>query len=234
MCNEYNEDKPRDLMRDEFSQLKIPFTWADAAPNRDLARPLKPTNRAPIIRPVDPTNPAAGLEGLDIRWWLIPADFQGAVKDAARDQIRTNAKVEFVDKTKAFREPYKTRRCLVPLTSFIEYDEPPGWEKGQPKRRWEIGWPGGGVRYFAGLWDRSFPTDMPEGLESFTFLTGPPNEDFGPRPDTGKPLHTRQARVLTLEEGMEWLRLDGAGHKPLIDPPPAGTFTLTEKPREAA
>ena len=51
--------------------------------------------------------------------------------------------------------------------------------------------------------------------------------------DTGKPLHYRQARVLTLEQGLEWLNLDGPGKAMLDDPEPVGGFVLTQRPREA-
>lgn len=225
MCNEYNVSMPRDLMRDQFSQLKIPFDWADPTPNRDLSKSIRPTNRAPIIRPIDPANPAAGLEGLDIRWKMVPFFYKGALADFK--PMTTNAKIETVDTTQAYREAYKSRRCLVPLTSFVEYDEPPGWKKGDRKRRWEIGWAGGGVRYFAGLWARSHPTDFPEGLDSYAFVTGPAGPDVAP-------VHNRQPPVLTLEEGMEWLRLDGPGKAMLELLRPPGTFTLTERPRDAA
>lgn len=231
MCNEYQTRFSRELVGGEFRQIKIPFTWADPEPNRPIDRPVKPTNRATIIRPINPDDPMAGVEGLDVRWWMIPFFHRKPVKEWKAMCI--NARLETLDTTAAFREAYKRRRCLVPVTSFIEYDEPPGWKKGAPKRRWDISWPGGGVRYFAGLWDRATPTDQPDGLESFAFVTGAAGPDFStPRPDTGKPLHERQARVLTLAEGMEWLRLDGPGKALLEDPGPAGSLVFTERPRE--
>lgn len=223
MCNEYQSRVTRGLLRDEFRQLKIPFDWADAEPNRPLNRPIKPTNRATIIRPLDPADPMAGVEGLDIRWWLVPFFHRKPLKDWRA--ICTNARLETVDTAGTFRDAYKRRRCLVPLTSFIEYSEPPGWKKGQPKTRWEIGWPQGGVRYFAGLWERSNPADHPDGLESFAFVTGPAGPDVAA-------IHDRQPPVLTLDQGLEWLRLDGPGRALLETPPAPGTYTLAERPRE--
>lgn len=223
MCNEYQIRKVRPDLGERFSQLKIPMTWADAEPNRPLDQPIRPTNRAPVIRAVDPADPTAGLEGLQMRWWLTPFFHKGPLKDWKA--MCTNARLETVDSTPAFREPYRRRRCLVPVTSFIEYDTPPGWKKGDPKRRWEITWPDGDVRYFAGLWDRASPSDMPEGLDSFAFVTGPPG------PDVAR-IHTRQARVLTAEQGLEWLRLDGPGKAMLEDPGNAGALVLTPRPRE--
>lgn len=224
MCNEYHQRVKRGEIPDQFSQNKIPFSWADAEPNRDLDTPFKPTNRATIIRPVDPANPRAGVEGLDIRWWLVPWFHKGPLK--ALKAMATNARIETVDTSPTFREPYKKQRCLVPLTSFIEYSEPAGWRKGQPKQRNEITWRGEDVRYFAGLWERSTPEDYPDGLQSFAFVTGPAPPDVAP-------IHDRTPPVLTLEQGLQWLDLDGPGKAPLFDLPPPGTYDVQVRMRES-
>ncbi len=223
MCNEYQIRKVRTDLGERFSQLKVPMTWADAEPNRPLDQPIRPTNRAPVIVPLDPADPGAGLEGRQMRWWLTPFFHKGPLRDWKA--MCTNARLETVDTTPAFREPYRRRRCLVPVTSFIEYDEPPGWKKGEPKRRWEITWPDGQVRYFAGLWDRATPSDHPDGVESFAFVTGPAGHDVSA-------IHTRQARLLTAEQGLEWLNLEGPGKALLEDPGPPGALILTPRPRE--
>lgn len=229
MCNEYQHRVKRGEYADQFSELRIPFTWADPEPNRPLDQPFRPTNRAPMIRPVDPAHPAAGLEGVERRWWMVPFFHKGSLADWKA--MCTNARIETVDTTPAFREAYRRRRALIPVTSFLEYDTPPGWKKGTPKRRWEVSWEPQGehdrVRYFAGLWDRAHPTDLEAPLESFAFITGPPGPDVGA-------VHNRQPAVLTLAQGLEWLALDGPGKAMLITETPPGTYTLTERPREAA
>ncbi|HEX4199759.1 MAG TPA: SOS response-associated peptidase family protein [Caulobacteraceae bacterium] len=141
----------------------------------------------------------------------------------------TNARIETIDTAAAFRDPYRTRRALIPITSFIEYDDPPGWKKGQPKRRWEVSWEPKDefdrVRYLAGLWDRAAPADLAEPLESFTFVTGPPGPDIAA-------IHDREPAVLTFDEGLEWLRLDGPGKAALVTETPAGAYRLAERRRE--
>jgi putative SOS response-associated peptidase YedK len=224
MCNEYRFNATRDEIASQFSRLQIPIRWADAPSNRPPGEPIKPTNRATILRALDPAQPRAGLEGLDLRWWMVPFFHKGPVKDWR--SMCTNARFETVDTAPTFREPYKRRRCIVPLTSFIEYSEPPGWKKGQPKMRHEISWPGGGIRYFAGLWERSTPADMPEGLESFAFVTGPCCPDV-------EPIHDRTPAVLTAEQALEWLDLSGPGKMGFADLPPAGSYTLAHAPRES-
>ena len=222
MCNEYQLRVGRGPVDWEFRQLDIPLTWADAEPNRPLDRPIRPTDRAPILRPVDPLAPAAGLRGEEARWKLLPFFHKGPLADFR--PMTTNARVEGLETTATFREPYACRRCLAPLTSFIEYDAPPGWKKGERKRRWEIGWPGDAVRFFAGLWDFARPADHPEGLLTFAIVTGPAGPDMAR-------IHTRQPAVLTAAQGMAWLGLDGPG-KALLAPSPAGALDLAERPRD--
>lgn len=234
MCVEFHKDAEREEIAALFDQLSIPFRWADAPTNRPRGAPFKPTNRATIIRPIDTDNPHAGLEGLEMRWWLIPPDHTGTIKESQAEQIRVNFKVEYVDTTKATRDAYLKRRCLVPITSFVEYDKPPGWTKGDPSRRWDISWPGRGIRFFAGVWNRSFPSDAPEGIDTFSFGTGTPGPDFSAPRDHGKGLHHRQARVFPPSDAMDWLRLDGPGKAMLQDPGGPGSFTFKMVSREAA
>jgi hypothetical protein len=61
--------------------------------------------------------------------------------------------------------------------------------------RHEITW-GGGVRDFAGLWEKSHPADMPEGLESFTFVIGPACPDVAPIHDRTRLRRARLPRDL--------------------------------------
>lgn len=223
MCNEYRFNATRDAIAAEFSKLQIPIRFSDAASNRPLGEPIKPTNRATIIRPDNPFDPSAGMHASDVRWWLVPFFHRKAVKDWRA--MCTNARFETVETNPSFRDAYRKRRCLVPLTSFIEYSEPAGWKKGQPKTRHEIAWSDGGIRYFAGLWERSNPADMPEGLESFAFITGPCCPDV-------EPIHDRTPAILTLDQGMEWLNLEGSGKAAFAEQPPAGTYEVREAPRD--
>ena len=159
MCNEYQHRVKRGDYWDQFAQIKIPIQWAGGESNLPLDRPIRPIDRAPMIRAIDLANPEAGLEGSEQRWWLVPFFHKGKVGNWKA--MCTNARLETFHTTSAFREPYKRRRTLIPVTSFIEYDEPPGWKKGDPKRRWEISWEPRNehdrVRYFAGLWDTAHP-----------------------------------------------------------------------------
>jgi putative SOS response-associated peptidase YedK len=224
-CNEFCFAATRAALDAAFDQSGVPIRWADTPSNRPPAEPIKPTNRVTILRPIDPAQPRAGLEGLDLRWWMVPAFHKGPVNDWRT--MCTNARVETVDTAPTFRNAYRAHRCLVPLTAFIAYGEPPGWKKGQPKMRHEITWSGDqDIRYFAGLWEQSHPADLPEGLQSFAFVTGPAGPDL-------QPLQDRAPAVLTLDQGLEWLDLDGPGKAAFAAPASANAYTVAHAPRDA-
>lgn len=46
-------------------------------------------------------------------------------------------------------------------------------------------------------------------------------------------IHDRQSPVLTAEQGLEWLRLDGPGKAMLEQFPPAGSYLVKISPRES-
>lgn len=79
----------------------------------------------------------------DMRWWLVPA---WAPRIDTRYSM-FNAKVETLQSSRAFRGPLRHRRCIVPASSFIEWNEQDG--KRQP---WLLR-PQAGAIAFAGLWD---------------------------------------------------------------------------------
>ena len=138
----------------------------------------------------------------------------------------TNARIETAATTASFRDAVRTGRCLAPMTAVFEYDAPPGWRKGRPKRRWEVSWPAddssGPVRFMAGLCARSRPADLPEELDSFAVITRPAGADMAR-------IHDRQPVILTLDEGLDWLERGGLESLPA--PGPEGSLTLREAPR---
>jgi putative SOS response-associated peptidase YedK len=228
MCIEYHREAQRAALDAAARREGVPLEWRDAEPRHVPGEPFKPTSQATLLRPVDPGTSAAGLEGMERRWWLVPAFHKGPV--SAWNTVCANARIETVDTAPTFRDAYNRRRALIPLTSFIAYEEPPGWRKGSPKRRWEVTWDPADehdqVRYFAGLWDISTPSDIEGPLESFAIVTGPPGPEIAA-------VHDRQPAVLTLAQGLDWLRLDGPGKAGLVTETPAGTYRLTERPRES-
>ncbi|MBR7619978.1 hypothetical protein JKL49_11310 [Phenylobacterium sp. 20VBR1] len=68
MCNEYQFRVRRGEYDWQFSQIHVPINWTDAELNRPCDRLFKPTNRATMVRAIDPADPMAGVEGLEARW----------------------------------------------------------------------------------------------------------------------------------------------------------------------
>ena len=77
---------------------------------------------APIVRPIEPANPANGVELVDPRWWLIPFFCKAAIKDW--NPMCANARAETVATTATFREAFKRRCCIVPATHIFEWTGP--------------------------------------------------------------------------------------------------------------
>jgi putative SOS response-associated peptidase YedK len=223
MCNEYQLRVRRADYDADFRALGRDVLWRDAEPNRPPDVCFRPTDRAPILRRA---GGPASLEGLEARWWLVPAFHRGRVSEWKA--MCTNARIETAATAPSFRDSVRWGRCLAPVTSVFEYDTPPGWRKGQPRRRWEVTWPedrgSGPVRFLAGLCARSCPADRPEGLDSFAVITRPAGADMAR-------IHDRQPVLMTLSEGLDWLDRGGLDALPVTGP--EGTLVLREAPRPA-
>jgi putative SOS response-associated peptidase YedK len=220
MCNRYGYLAPVSRLEGEFSQIRRPLRWADGLiPNLEPLDEIKPTNRAPILRPVDPADPSAGLELVKLRWWLVPFFHRKTVKEWK--PICTNARVETIDTAASYRDAYKARRAIVPATHFFEWTPVDPEKPKGAKRKWRISAPGRDVFYFAGLWDRATCAGEEGPVESFTIATCEPGADV-------EPYHTRQPVILDAEAAAAWLDLGGPG-KALLRPSDPGTLVLREE-----
>jgi putative SOS response-associated peptidase YedK len=194
----YGYQAPVSRLIDEFSEVGIPLVFRDGAvPNLEPRDHIRPTDPAPIIRPLDPVDPRRGVELSEARWWLIPYFHRGAAKDWK--VMCTNARAEGLATTAAFREPYRRRRCLVPATHFFEWTG----EKGA-KVMWRFRKADAEIFCFAGLWDRARTADGV--IESFTIVTCAPGPDCAP-------YHNRQPVILERDQWGPWLGL-------AVDPAP--------------
>jgi putative SOS response-associated peptidase YedK len=210
MCNRYRASWAWREVTGEFSEYRLPlkFPTPDHAPNLE-PRDFRPTNPAPVMRPLDAADPAAGLEMVEIRWDLVPFFHKGPVK--AKKYLCTNARVETVATQPAFREPFKRRRCLAPASLFYEWTG----EKGK-KQMWEIRHFEQPFFCFAGLWDRAQTADGP--IESFTILTTAAGPDMAA-------IHDRQPVILRREHWASWLN-PADPIEPLVQVEPAGALMI--------
>ena len=102
-----------------------------------------------------------------------------------------NARIETVDTAPAFREAFKSKRCLIPASAFYEWTIDEGDGKKNP---WHIHLPGDQPFSFAGLWAHNDKL----GVTSCTIVTMPAGDPM-------QRLHDRQPVILEPEAYKEWL-----------------------------
>jgi len=106
-----------------------------------------------------------------------------------------NARVETIAEKDTWRVPFLTKRCLVPLNSFIE----PIYENEYAGNMVKFSQKNGNVLYAGGLWDQWLDKQSGEILESFAIITRPPLTFIG---EAG---HDRSPIFMSAENFSEWL-----------------------------
>lgn len=146
---------------------------------------IAPTQEAPVIRLDDSASPVLDR----LRWGLVPpwAD------DPVIGSRMINARGESVHEKPSYREPFRHRRCLVPIRAFYE------WKRSHGGRKvpYAVRSADDGLLLLAGLWTRS--DRVPEGvLDTFTIVTTAPNARFAS-------IHDRMPVVLDGKDRRLWL-----------------------------
>lgn len=198
-------------------RYKLTISWAE------LVQLLELTNSV-NLRPrynVAPTQDVLAVvrdengkrRGEMLRWGLIPF----WAKDAKVGYSLFNAKAETVADKPAFREAFKSRRCIIPADAFFE------WQKIAPKQKqpFLIAMKDGGVFGFAGLWERWKDKASGETIRSCTIITTEPNELCGK-------IHDRMPVILDPKDYAKWLGEQPAENEELramLRPFPAAQMT---------
>lgn len=191
MCGRYSVHLKRlEALRRLISGMSIGIeSWEprfNAAPGQDL-----PVVRDGVLSP--------------LRWGLLP-NWQTDPKA----QKPINARVETIAELPTFREPFRTRRCVVPATGYFE------WKPTPPKAPREPIWvhprqaaaaSEPGVMLFAGLWDRWLSRDG-EVLDSFAIVTMEASE-------TTRAIHDRMPLELRGSDIERWLARDAIAPREL-------------------
>ena len=144
-----------------------------------------PTETVTVLRMGDDEQP----ELVPMRWWLTPY----WAKEMSAKYSMFNAKSETVEKSPAFREPYKKRRCVVPVSGFYEWARDNNQKLPYYLTPHEV--PG---MLLAGIWDRWRNKHSGDVVESFAVLTAPANEQL-------KFVHNRQPVMLSMGDAHRWL-----------------------------
>lgn len=81
-----------------------------------------------------------------------------------------NARIETINEKDTWKIPFKTRRCIVPLNSFIE----PIYENEFAGNMVKFSQASGDVIFASGLWDQWIDKQTGELFESFSIITREP------------------------------------------------------------
>ena len=209
MCGRYRNLQPWSELYASLSQFLGEPT--QPALNLEEREQVRPTQAAPIVRLIDGVPVVS-----DARWWLIPWFHKGSVKEWKATTF--NARAETVATSRAYRDSFKRRRCLVPADAWYEWMGP---REGDDKRKqpWLFTPRDAEPIMFAGLWDRCDTADQ-GSVESFTIVTQP----------AGAPLngyHDRAPVILFGDEWARWLNVD-ADASELLGPESRDRFDVTQ------
>lgn len=148
-----------------------------------------------------------------MKWGLIP----GWVRSPSEaDEIRLktlNARASGLAKKPSFSESFKSRRCLVPVRGFYEWQH-----AGKNKIPWYIYNAKDSVMTLAGLYDTWTDKITGEELSTFTVITTDANALLS-RIHNSK---ERMPAILGKESEKKWLDLSAADAESLLSPLPDG------------
>ncbi len=184
MCGRYvrrgDKQKLAEHFRAQPNPLELPMPDADYN--------VAPTTHQPIIRQSRETG---DRELILARWGLVPF-FTKDIKDI-KGLSTINARSETITKAPTWREPFKKRRCLVPVSGFYE------WAKftKPPKQPYAFELSNGGTFAFAGLWD-AWKDREGRWLQSFAIVTTEANKLMAQ-------IHPRMPVILHARDYDRWL-----------------------------
>lgn len=174
MCGRFTLALPPELLAEIIGEIEQPHIQ----PRYNIA----PTQQVAVIR-----QEAGGRRHLDyLRWGLIPS----WAKESSSHMI--NARSETVHEKPAFRQAFRSRRCLIPASGFFEW-----LQEGARKQPLYIHMRDDSPMIFAGLWE-TWKSPASEIVESCTILTTSSNSLI-------RPFHDRMPVILGRSDWDTWL-----------------------------
>lgn len=169
-------------------ELDLGLTSCDAWEKRYN---VAPSQDALVIR----QRPTGERVGHLLRWGLMPR----WAKDKEIGHKLTLARAETVAEKPSFRDAFRKRRCILPMSGFYEW-QTVGHSGSKPKQPYYFRPSSGTLLYVAAIWERWEAPDG-ESLDSFAMLTTSANSLM-------EPIHDRLPVILD-EAGMQtWLDRD--------------------------
>jgi putative SOS response-associated peptidase YedK len=207
MCGRYRYEEPWSVVHAALTEFVGPVGQAPL--NLEPREQIRPTQHAPIVTISD-----KGPLVWNARWWFVPFFHRGALKDWKATTF--NARAETVVTSRAYRDAFHKRRCLVVADAWYEWMG--AREDGSGKKQPYLLRPKASEPImFAGIWDRCETTDQGV-VESCSIVTRPAGSDLAM-------YHDRAPVVLFADQWAKWLAPD-ADHAALLQKQPAGMFTV--------
>lgn len=226
MCGRYASTRSReDLVR----TFEID-TWSADEEALEPDYNVAPTKPSPVVlarRPKDTPDDAEPVRQLrNLKWGLVPSWAKDAKAGGAR---MINARAETVHEKPAYRNAFRSRRCLVPVDAFYEWfpTRQAGASGKQLKQPFVLRPGDGGVLALAGVYEFWRDRDRPDGdpggwLTTFTIITTSATDDVGH-------VHERMPMSVTAEGWARWLdpRITEPDRvRALMQPPAPGSLEI--------
>ena len=136
--------------------------------------------------------PDGKRELMRARWGLIPSWWSKPLKELKLATF--NARAETVTTKPFFKQAFKRKRCLIPVSGYYEWQDTPGG-----KQPWYFTpRDGSPVLMIAGLWDEWKNPETGEPVKSCTMIITEPNRFVGE-------VHDRMPVLLSEEQFDPWL-----------------------------
>lgn len=170
MCGRYALEADIDLLIERYKAIILES-------NFNAKSEIFPTNTVPIVRQRENLN-------IDyLKWGFMPSYAKSPL---------INARAETVDVKPTFKESFLNRRCIIPATSFFE------WEKVEDKKvKRRIRIREEEIFSIAGLYNSFFDKEGKK-YEAFTILTTEANESM-------VHIHDRMPVIIPRKDEMIWL-----------------------------
>ena len=177
MCGRFN------VIDDPLTQLLMEITGQREGWSIKTEYNIAPTQSIPVLLYDDI---AESWVLRCMRWWLTPSWSDGP----STRYSMFNARSETLSRSRAYREPFKERRCIIPASGYYEWRR----EGGQKFPYYMTPVDQFGFA-FAGLWDSW--REESQAIESCTIVTAA-------APVSMKKIHHRIPVHLTVEQCREW------------------------------
>jgi putative SOS response-associated peptidase YedK len=175
------------------------FQTRGELPNWPTYYNAAPTTALPLVRQ---TKDDGNRKLVLMQWGLVP----WFSKDGKPSYSTINARAESVQTNASYREPFKTRRCIVPASGYFEWTGPKNDRQPHYFTRAD-----GQPMALAGLWDRWRSKDRSETKETFTIITTEPSK-FAAQ------FHNRMPLVLESETWDLWIEGESDAAAALMKP----------------